>query len=179
MNDVVRRAHLLSTQPQLPVQAYFDENLFRREMAMFERQARYVGHRLWVPEAGDWRTLAHEDNARVLVHGREGVQLLSNVCRHRQALILGGHAGAVTAGPAHGRLSPQSGGHIVCPLHRWTYTDTGELVGAPPNAPNSMSRAMRWTASKPTIAATTGRPSSRSTWRTTTSAPSTPAWAAS
>jgi choline monooxygenase len=145
MNDVVRRAHLLSTQPQLPVQAYFDEDLFQREMAMFERQAaRYVGHRQWVPEAGDWRTLGHEDNARVLVHGREGVQLLSNVCRHRQALILGGQAGAVTAGPSHGRLPPQSGGHIVCPLHRWTYTDTGELVGAPHFSPQPCAHLPRY-----------------------------------
>ena len=136
MNDIVRRAHLLSTQPQLPVQAYFDDALFQREMAMFERQApRYVGHRQWVPEPGDWRTLRHEDNARVLVHGRDGVKLLSNVCRHRQALILGGDPGAVTAGTSHGRLSAASGGHIVCPLHRWTYTDAGELVGAPHFSP--------------------------------------------
>ena len=136
MNDIGRRAHLLSTQPQLPVQAYFDDALFQREMAMFERQApRYVGHRQWVPEPGDWRTLRHEDNARVLVHGRDGVKLLSNVCRHRQALILGGDPGAVTAGTSHGRLSAASGGHIVCPLHRWTYTDAGELVGAPHFSP--------------------------------------------
>ena len=136
MNDIVRRAHLLSTQPQLPVQAYFDDALFQREMAMFERQApRYVGHRQWVPEPGDWRTLRHEDNARVLVHGRDGVKLLSNVCRHRQALILGGDPGAVTAGTSHGRLSAASGGHIVCPLHRWTYPDAGELVGAPHFSP--------------------------------------------
>ncbi|OWQ45901.1 Rieske (2Fe-2S) protein [Roseateles noduli] len=136
MNDIVRRAHLLSTQPQLPVQAYFDDALFQREMAMFERQApRYVGHRQWVPEPGDWRTLSHEENARVLVNGREGVKLLSNVCRHRQALILGGDPGAVTAGTSHGRLPAASGGHIVCPLHRWTYTDAGELVGAPHFSP--------------------------------------------
>ena len=145
MNDIVRRAHLLSTQPQLPVQAYFDADLFQREMAMFERQAaRYVGHRQWVPEVGDWRTLAHEDNARVLVHGKAGVQLLSNVCRHRQALILGGQPGAVTAGPTQGRLPPQAGGHIVCPLHRWTYADTGELVGAPHFSPQPCAHLPRY-----------------------------------
>ena len=136
MNDIVRRAHLLSTQPQLPVRSYFDEALFEREMAMFERSAaRYVGHRQWVPEPGDWRTLSHEDGGRVLVHGRDGVRLLSNVCRHRQALILGGQPGAVGGEPSHGQLPAASGGHIVCPLHRWTYTDAGELIGAPHFSP--------------------------------------------
>jgi phenylpropionate dioxygenase-like ring-hydroxylating dioxygenase large terminal subunit len=145
MNDLVRHSHLLATRPQLPVQAYFDEALFQREMAMFERQAmRYVGHRQWVPEQGDWRTLAHEDNARVLVHGRNGVQLMSNVCRHRQALILGGAPGAVAAGPVQGRLPLQAGGHIVCPLHRWTYSDSGELVGAPHFAPQPCTHLPRY-----------------------------------
>jgi choline monooxygenase len=132
MNDLVRRAHLLPTQPQLPVQAYFDEAVFQREKAMFERlTSRYVGHRQWVPEPCDWRTLAHEGGGRVLVHGREGVQLLSNVCRHRQALILGGEAGDVSTRRTQGRLPGGAGGHIVCPLHRWTYRNNGELVGAP------------------------------------------------
>ena len=45
-----------------------------------------------------------------------GVELLSNVCRHRQALMLKGK------GRAH---------NIVCPIHRWTYDLEGELLGAP------------------------------------------------
>jgi phenylpropionate dioxygenase-like ring-hydroxylating dioxygenase large terminal subunit len=45
------------------------------------------------------------------------VQLISNVCRHRQAVML------------RGRGNTRS--NIVCPLHRWTYDLKGELIGAP------------------------------------------------
>jgi phenylpropionate dioxygenase-like ring-hydroxylating dioxygenase large terminal subunit len=50
------------------------------------------------------------------------------VCRHRQAVILKGR-GSIQANAA-------SGGNIVCPLHRWTYsggsgTTAGTLLGAP------------------------------------------------
>ena len=131
MNDIARTAHVLP-MTQLPVQAYFDETLFAREQAMiFDRAARYVGHEQSVPDIGDWRRLPHENGARILVRNAQGVELMSNVCRHRQALILGGETGNVS-GPAnaHGNLS-SSGGNIVCPLHRWTYDSQGTLLGAP------------------------------------------------
>ncbi|WP_338770457.1 aromatic ring-hydroxylating dioxygenase subunit alpha [Massilia sp. METH4] len=132
MNDIARAAHVLPGQAPLSVDAYFDPALFQREQELiFSQAARYVGHELAVPNPGDWRRLVHEDGGRVLVRNGQGVSLLSNVCRHRQALILGGEAGNV-AGPANasGNLGG-SGGQIVCPLHRWTYDNRGELLGAP------------------------------------------------
>ncbi|MCX8567313.1 MAG: choline monooxygenase [Glomeribacter sp. 1016415] len=103
---------------QLPVSAYFDEALYERELAtLFQRGPRYVGHELMVPEAGAYFTLPGERNARVLVRQKSGaVELLSNVCRHRQAILLEGQ----------GQTE-----NIVCPLHRWTYALNGELLGAP------------------------------------------------
>ncbi|QPF72390.1 aromatic ring-hydroxylating dioxygenase subunit alpha [Roseateles sp. DAIF2] len=132
MNDVVRLAHLRPALTQLPVRAYFDAELFEREQELiFGQSARYIGHEKAVPQQGDWRRLAQEDGGRVLLRNAQGVELLSNVCRHRQALILGGEAGNVAGGaPASGSLGG-SGGQIVCPLHRWTYNDRGELIGAP------------------------------------------------
>ena len=112
---------------QLPVSAYFDEALYRREMeTLFRSGPRYVGHRLAVPEPGDFHTLPQEHDGRALVHTPKGVELISNVCRHRQALILRGR----------GALARENGGNIVCPLHRWTYAaqderTTGTLIGAP------------------------------------------------
>ena len=107
--------------PQLPVGSYFNDALYKRELAqLFTRGPRYVGHALAVPELGDFHTLAHEAEGRALVRGPEGVQLVSNVCRHRQALMLRGR-GSVTG----------TGGNIVCPLHRWTYRADGQLIGAP------------------------------------------------
>lgn len=132
MTDIGRMAHVAASRAQLPVTAYFDEARFKRELqTIFQQSALYVGHEKLVPEVGDYRTLLQEDNGRVLVRNPQGVELISNVCRHRQAVMLGGAAGDVTGSHgASGNLRAQ-GGNIVCPLHRWTYNNRGELLGAP------------------------------------------------
>src|SRR3546814_4725022 len=97
MTDVGRMAHVVPARTQLSVNAYFDEARFRREQELiFKQSSLYVGHQKLVPEIGDWRTLPQEDGWRVLVRNAQGVELMSNVCRHRQALMLGGQAGNVT-----------------------------------------------------------------------------------
>jgi choline monooxygenase len=132
MTDVGRMAHVVPAHCQLPVSAYFDEARFARELDLiFKQSSLYVGHEKTVPETGDWRTLAHENGGRVLVRNQNGVELLSNVCRHRQALMLGGETGNVSGNVnSHGNLRGTAG-NIVCPLHRWTYNAGGELLGAP------------------------------------------------
>jgi choline monooxygenase len=119
MSDLsISRDALERSASQLPVSAYFDEALYRREQdLLFARGPRYVGHALSVPEAGDFHTLGQEGDGRVLVRNAQGVQLLSNVCRHRQAIMLRGRG--------------QAGANVVCPLHRWTYGLDGRLIGAP------------------------------------------------
>ncbi len=132
MTDIGRMAHLAPARTQLAVDTYFDQARFAREQkSIFEQFSRYVGHQKSVPQPGDWRSLSHENNGRVLVRGQNGIELLSNVCRHRQALMLGGQTGNV-AGHSnnHGNLR-DTGGNIVCPLHRWTYDQQGQLLGAP------------------------------------------------
>jgi choline monooxygenase len=114
---------------QLPVSSYFDDALFRREMdAIFQQGPRYVGHQLSVPNPGDYYALPQEGEGRALLRTPRGVELISNVCRHRQAVILKGR-GSMQSNAA-------SGGNIVCPLHRWTYSGgsaspAGTLLGAP------------------------------------------------
>jgi choline monooxygenase len=116
---------------QLPVSSYFDEALYQRErLEIFQRGPRYVGHALSVPHVGDYATLAQEAQGRVLVHTPSGIELISNVCRHRQALILQGR-GSLATPHAGAEIS-----NIVCPLHRWTYSGggaepAGRLLGAP------------------------------------------------
>ena len=106
------------SRSQLPVSSYFDEELFRREQALILKHSPgYVGHELAVPGVGDYLALAQEGEGRALVRNPGGVELVSNVCRHRQAVMLKGRG--------------QTQQNIVCPLHRWTYDLHGQLVGAP------------------------------------------------
>jgi choline monooxygenase len=106
------------SRSQLSVSSYFDDDLFRREMELvFQHGPRYLGHELSVPEVGDYHALPQEGEGRALVRTERGIELVSNVCRHRQALML------------RGRGNTRS--NIVCPLHRWTYDLEGRLVGAP------------------------------------------------
>jgi phenylpropionate dioxygenase-like ring-hydroxylating dioxygenase large terminal subunit len=114
---------------QLPVSSYLDEALFRRELdVIFQHGPRYVGHQLAVPQVGDFYALPQEGEGRALLRTPQGVELVSNVCRHRQAVILKGRGSVHT--------NAASGGNIVCPLHRWTYSaghtaPAGTLLGAP------------------------------------------------
>jgi len=113
---------------QLPVSAYFDDALYQREQAtLFQRGPRYVGHASSVPNVGDYYALAQEKEGRMLLRTGKGVELVSNVCRHRQALMLKGRGSLDQSGSA---------GNIVCPIHRWTYSGHGDapagtLIGAP------------------------------------------------
>ena len=117
MSDVSSSRHLRPASCQLPVSWYFDPEVLARERKqLFDAGANYVGHELMVPKVGDYQTLAWMDHAKVLVRNAAGVELLSNVCRHRQSIMLEGR----------GHLE-----NIVCPLHRWTYDLQGTLLGAP------------------------------------------------
>lgn len=112
---------------QLPVSSYFDEALFQRELnTIFRGGPRYVGHALSVPQPGDYYALPQEGEGRALIRNAQGnIELVSNVCRHRQAVMLQG------AGSLYTQQKGSAGGNIVCPLHRWTYSPQGELLGAP------------------------------------------------
>ena len=115
--NLANLARVAAQAAQLPVHVYHDAALLQREISqLFERGPRYVGHELMVPNVGDFATLAQENEGRMLVRNQHGIELLSNVCRHRQALMFNGRGNS---------------NHIVCPLHRWTYDLTGELLGAP------------------------------------------------
>ena len=117
MSDLGSRFKLARSNAQLPVSSYFDEQRYAWEIEhLFNQGPRYVGHALMVPEIGDYYTLPQEGGGRMLVRNANGIELLSNVCRHRQAIMQKGRGNSA---------------NIVCPLHRWTYDLKGELLGAP------------------------------------------------
>lgn len=100
-----------------PSHFYFDQRIFEREQVLFN-QLKYLAHELVLdPVRGDnFYCIPQEDNARVLIKNEQNINLISNVCRHRQAIMLSG--------------SGQTK-NIVCPLHGWTYDLQGKIIGAP------------------------------------------------
>jgi len=117
MSDLASLSRLARSNAQLAVDVYFDETRLQQENnQLFKQGPRYVGHKLMVPNIGDYAALPWENEGRILVRNPSGIELMSNVCRHRQAKMLSGRGNA---------------NNIVCPLHRWTYDLKGELIGAP------------------------------------------------
>lgn len=105
------------SRPQLPVSWYVDPAIYALEQkVLFPNAPAYIGHELMVPNAGDYHSLEWMNHAKALVRNPRGIELVSNICRHRQALMLKGKGNAK---------------NIVCPLHRWTYDLQGDLMGAP------------------------------------------------
>jgi len=117
MSDLGRTSQLQPANTQLPVDHYIDPAIYQREVdRLFHGGPDYVGHRLMVPEPGDYHVLEQHGRGEMLIHNADGIRLMSNVCRHRQAEMLSGRCKAT---------------NIVCPLHRWTYDTRGQLLGAP------------------------------------------------
>ena len=117
MSDLAVASQLSPTASQLPVSWYFDPDIYALELKiLFAQGPGYIGHQLMVPELGDYHVLDTTNQAFMLVRNERGIALLSNICRHRQAMMYEGR----------GRLR-----NIVCPLHRWTYDKEGKLLGAP------------------------------------------------
>jgi choline monooxygenase len=117
MSDLAAIQVSQASDAQLPVHWYFDERIAALEQRLlFDAGPGYVGHELMLPEVGDYASLGWSADSHVLVHSEQGLQLLSNVCRHRQSTILKGR----------GKTR-----NLVCPLHRWTYGLDGKLLGAP------------------------------------------------
>jgi phenylpropionate dioxygenase-like ring-hydroxylating dioxygenase large terminal subunit len=115
MSHIETTQHLTALPSAPPMSWYFDPHILAVEQQkLFAQGPNYVGHELMVPNLGDYHVL--DGDAQMLVRNPNGVELLSNICRHRQATMLEGRGNAQ---------------HIVCPLHRWTYETDGKLLGAP------------------------------------------------
>lgn len=108
----------LTAKFDLPIASYFaPANFISEQEFVLAKAPRYVGHKLMVPTRGDYYVLAHRENAQMLVHAEDGsCNLVSNVCRHSQALMLEGRGNT--------RI-------ISCPVHRWAYDLHGVQMAAP------------------------------------------------
>jgi len=113
----VEQQERLDSGVGLPISWYFDPTILeieRREL--FAAGPRYVGHAEMVSADGDFAALRGQNHGWLLVRHQGRPQLVSNVCQHRQALMLNGC----------GRAK-----HIVCPIHSWAYDLNGCQIAAP------------------------------------------------
>lgn len=101
----------------LPISWYFDPDILEIErQALFAAGPKYSGHASLVEQDGDYFTLGGQQTGKLLVKNNGRRQLVSNVCRHRQAEML--------TGSGHAK-------NIVCPVHNWAYDLDGCQVAAP------------------------------------------------
>ncbi|MDP2828164.1 MAG: Rieske 2Fe-2S domain-containing protein [Sulfuricellaceae bacterium] len=113
MSNLANASSLLHTPQPLPANWYTDPGIYEIEQKiLFENAPGYVGHELMAPEVGNYHSLEWMNHGKALVRTENGVELLSNICCHRQAIMLKGRGQAQ---------------NIVCPLHRWTYNLEGKL----------------------------------------------------
>ena len=91
MSDIGKYASLIPPATQFPVDWYFDPQRFEREKKLiFDAGPGYVGHALMAPEVNDYRSQEWNDHSRLISHQADGFYEMSNVCRHRQAIMLEG-----------------------------------------------------------------------------------------
>ena len=101
----------------LPISWYFDPEILEIERrGLFAAGPTYAGHVSLVPHEGDYMALGGQQAGKLLVRHNGRAQLVSNICRHRQAQML--------TGAGHAK-------NIVCPVHNWAYDLNGRQIAAP------------------------------------------------
>ena len=102
----------------MPREVYTDPELLATEQReLFGSEWVCIGRVEEIPAPGDFMTFQLCDEPLVAVRGEDGsVRVMSNVCRHRGALIASGRGAA---------------SHLLCPYHHWSYSLDGSLARAP------------------------------------------------
>ena len=117
MSQAIAKKSSTEAAVGLPISWYFDPHVLeieRREL--FAAGPTYAGHVSLARNDGDYVALGGQQTGKLLVRQNGIMQLVSNICRHRQAHMLCG-AGHVK--------------RIVCPVHNWAYDLNGMQVAAP------------------------------------------------
>ena len=102
----------------LPPALYNLEEIYRLEVErIITKEWICAGLAAEIPNPGDYTTFAIDTQPVFCLRGSGGeIRTFSNVCRHRQMILLEGR----------GNLR-----RVVCPYHAWTYDAAGKLVAAP------------------------------------------------
>jgi phenylpropionate dioxygenase-like ring-hydroxylating dioxygenase large terminal subunit len=98
----------------IPLDIYFSRDALEREKRTLLRQGGgFVGLTNQVPDGGFF-VPRHLDDAAVMLRAGSNISLLSNLCSHRQAILLRGS----------GKIEER----ITCPVHKWQFDREGRFV---------------------------------------------------
>jgi choline monooxygenase len=101
----------------IPIENYFDKDVYDKEMeCFFKDNANYIGALSMLKADGDYRVVERLNEAKILTKKDGKVNLIENVCSHRQAKMITGSGNAQT---------------ITCPLHCWSYDGNGSCTNTP------------------------------------------------
>lgn len=98
---------------------YVREDVWQAErQRIFHRTWQFMGPLAQVRAPGQYLAITLAGLSVFAIRGRDGtLRGFRNICRHRGAKLLAEGAGSC--------------GLIVCPYHKWSFSDTGRLVQAP------------------------------------------------
>ncbi|HWK24475.1 MAG TPA: aromatic ring-hydroxylating dioxygenase subunit alpha [Ureibacillus sp.] len=102
----------------MPAEIYTTEEFYEFEKeAIFYREWLCVGRADQIPNPGDYYTITVVDDPLVVSRDKKGeIHVFSAVCQHRGHLVAEGSGNCK---------------NFRCPLHWWTYSNSGELISAP------------------------------------------------
>jgi choline monooxygenase len=101
----------------IPIKNYFDKNIHHIEMDRFFKDVpQYIGAASMLKNEGDFRVVERLGSSKILTRKNGKINLLENVCSHRQAKMISGSGNAPL---------------ITCPLHCWGYDGDGHCKTTP------------------------------------------------
>ena len=76
MSDLPTSSVLRPTATQLPIEWYFDPQVYELERRLlFDQGPGYLGHELMVPNVGDYHVIDEQGQGRVLVRNAQGIEI--------------------------------------------------------------------------------------------------------
>lgn len=119
INELLADTQAALERGEIPCAIFADSKLYVWELeSIFAKCWVFVAHESEIPTAGDYvlRTIG-EDEVIVVRDSNTQVRVLRNACRHRGARVCHSQRG--------------NANQFYCPNHGWTYSRSGEWIGAP------------------------------------------------
>jgi phenylpropionate dioxygenase-like ring-hydroxylating dioxygenase large terminal subunit len=105
----------MNNKEVIPLDWYVDNTLLALEKQCLAHLPFYFAHGSAVANKGNYYVLPTTFNGKFLINNNNGYEIISNICRHRQSILLNGQ------GDTHS---------ITCPVHSWCYNLEGDIISS-------------------------------------------------